>query len=85
MSSKGKLSLYLRKAMGMGKTDKTTITSHNQSGGITAKNVSGVGDPPPPEERPKWRRGEVILLVLAALGAIVAVLTYLGFVPWSTT
>ena len=58
------------------------ITSHNQSGGITAKNVSAGGDAAfsaPPPRRPKPMK--TLAALLGALAAITAILTFFGIGP----
>jgi hypothetical protein len=60
------------------------ITSHNQSGGITAKNVAfgsgGAGDNRPPRE-PRLKVWHVIVGVITVLAGAVALLEYIGVGP----
>lgn len=61
----------------------TKITSHNQSGGITAKNVNVAGTgQPEPAARP-WKKIAGWAVGLAAfLASVVAVLEYVGVKLW---
>ncbi len=58
------------------------VTSHNQSGGITAGNVKvgqSLSPGKPPERRKLWAMIVAIVMVLAAVATI---LGYLGLKPW---
>lgn len=66
------------------------ITSHNQSGGITAKNVSVHASAPPSDSTPNASPQRTTLmtavrwLVGAAgiLASLVGIADYFGFAPW---
>lgn len=70
------------------------ITSHNQSGGITAKNVnvapSGGGEAPklvtlaqsPAKSTRLWTFWNIILGAVALVAGVVAILEYLKISPW---
>lgn len=61
----------------------TNITSHNQTGGITAHTVNSGGTAPLPPRPPGWKRATLIIGgVLSALAAIVTILEYLGITNW---
>lgn len=60
------------------------ITSHNQSGGITAKNVTVSREPSESGEPPnKNSRRKFWITVISAFGSIATILTYLGIKPMS--
>ena len=72
--------------MGDDKNSDTNITSHGQSGGITAYNVTVNGSPPPPAATPKplpWWRSTWALIsgFLVVTAALVTVLAYFHVQP----
>lgn len=58
------------------------VTSHNQSGGITAKNVNVGATPPfaaePPRRSSRWK---TVAAIVGTLAAIATILTFLGIGP----
>lgn len=64
------------------------VTSHNQSGGITAKNVSiGGGSAGDTQPAPIPRRFKPWHFIAGAIGlaaSVLGILQYFGIAPWSS-
>ena len=67
------------------------ITSHNQAGGVTAKNVTvGVIEniqhqpslPPPAQKKPWLKIWVISAAVVAFLASVVKILEYFRITPW---
>ena len=56
----------------------SNVTSHSQSGGVTAYNVN---TQPSDEGRSAWRHLAKVGIILGPIATIIAILTYLGVKP----
>jgi hypothetical protein len=63
---------------------KIEVTSHNQSGGITAGNVGGnvIERAPTPNRKARWSWWRVTGGVVGFVSGLVVVLDYFGYHPW---
>ena len=69
---------------GSGSTNVTTVTSHNQTGGVTAGHIGSVDQRPIPPSRKK-NPLKMILALVGLVAALAGILGYVDYKPWKSS